>query len=128
MITQQGALYNFIHDSKLSQFLTHLQSSSKGKITEIIAIDTEGFTIALSQNTTDLYQGDEAKFLNTFPGGLDSVYISDIKYDESTQTFQSQVSFTLPKSIMPIGVVTFGVNIEKVIHNVDSEKHAKVVN
>ena len=115
--TQQGGLYNFVHNEKLSHFLAKLHTSSNGKITEIIAIDNEGFSIALSQNTTDLYQGDEAQFLNTFPSGAASVHVSNITYDESTQTFQSQVSFALPKNNAPVSVITFGVNVEKVILN-----------
>ena len=48
-------------------------------------------------------------------------YISDISYDESTQVFQSQVSFSVPEEISALGVVTFGVNVEKIIkyHNLN---------
>ena len=112
---REGILYNFVYKSALSQFLINLQNSSSTAITEIIAIDSDGYTIGLSKVTTDLYQGDEAKFLNTYPGGPGSIYISDINYDESTQIFQSQVSFSVPKEISSLGVITFGVNVEKII-------------
>jgi ABC-type amino acid transport substrate-binding protein len=112
---REGILYNFVYKSALSQFLINLQNSSSTAITEIIAIDSDGYTIGLSKITTDLYQGDEAKFLNTYPGGPGSIYISDINYDESTQIFQSQVSFSVPKEISSLGVITFGVNVEKII-------------
>jgi hypothetical protein len=110
-----GPLYDLIKNSKLSDFLADLQEKSQGAITEIIAIDTNGYTIALSKITTDLYQGDEAQFLNTYPGGANSIYIGDITYDESTQTFQSQVSFTLPTATSSLGVITFGVDVERII-------------
>ncbi|MBU2870592.1 transporter substrate-binding domain-containing protein [Colwellia sp. E2M01] len=133
--TQSGSLYNSINNSELSVFLSKLQKSSLDAITEIIAIDDEGYTIALSSITSDLYQGDEPQFLNTFPGGPNTFYIGDIKYDASTHTFQSQVSFALNykkldklndnvkeavvTSNSTVAVVTFGVNVEKVIqeHN-----------
>ncbi|TYK66868.1 substrate-binding periplasmic protein [Colwellia echini] len=136
---QDGSLYNFITTSQLSVFLSQLQNDSKGAVTEIIAIDNGGYTIGLSKDTTDLFQGDEPQFLNTFPGGAGTFYISDIKYDASTQVFQSQVSFalayqtadadktvnkdsknerrdnSLSNNDLSVAVVTFGVNVEKVI-------------
>ena len=112
---EQGGLYNFIINSKLSKFLADLQNNSNNTITEILVIDSDGYTLAVSQATTDLYQGDEPKFIN--PHGANEIHISDILYDQSTQTYQSQISFPLPKSMLPARIVTFGVNIKRVLHN-----------
>ena len=115
---EQGGLYNFIINSKLSKFLADLQNNSNNTITEILVMDSDGYTLGVSQVTTDLYQGDESKFIN--PHGANEIHISDIIYDQSTQTYQSQISFPLPKSILPARIVTFGVNIKRVLHNAPS--------
>jgi len=108
----QGDLYDFIINSKLSKFLAELQKNSNNTITEILAIDTDGYSFAISKVTSDLYQGDELKFIKSHGGT--KVHISDIVYDQSTQTYQSQVSFPLSKSMAPASVITFGVNIKRV--------------
>ena len=114
-IKSEGALYDFVIKSKLGTFLANLQERSNGGISEILIMDSDGYAVALSQPTTDLYQGDEQKFFKTFPHGKNSTFISDIIYDDSTRTYQSQVSFSLSNEISPIGVVTFGVNVEKIL-------------
>ncbi|WP_440877014.1 hypothetical protein [Thalassotalea sp. PLHSN55] len=107
-----GDLYELIMNSEFSKFLFEQQLSANQTITEILAIDTDGYAIAMSQATTDLYQGDEPKFINTH--GIDKVHVSDIVFDQSTKTYQSQISFSLPKSMYPISVLTFGVDIKKI--------------
>ena len=114
-INSEGTLYDFVIKSKLGTFLANLQEKSNGGISEILIMDSDGYAVALSQTTTDLYQGDEQKFFKTFPHGKNSAFVSDIIYDASTRTYQSQVSFCLSDEISPIGVVTFGVNVEKIL-------------
>lgn len=116
---ESGALYQFIMKSTLSLFLVDMQKSSNGNITEILAIDTDGYSIGLSQVTTDLFQGDEAQYLQTLPHDEPQIYISDVIYDDSTGTYQSQVSFSFQQAKSPISVITFGVNIEKVLSQQD---------
>lgn len=112
----EGDLYDYQLKSELAVFLANLQQASNGGIAEILLIEPSGYAIALSQPTTDLYQGDEDQFLKTFPYGKGAVFVSDIRYDDSTHAYQSQVSFTLSNTLgQPLGVVTFGVNIEKIL-------------
>ena len=100
--------------SDAAKRLLELQKS-QAYFFEIFLMDDQGANVAMTNKTSDYWQGDEAKFLNTYPGGPGSIYISDINYDESTQIFQSQVSFSVPKEISSLGVITFGVNVEKII-------------
>ena len=75
---------------------------SNGIITEIIVMDNRGMNVAISDRTSDFYQGDEAKYQETFLKGPDAVHVSELEFDESTQKIQTQVS--LPLSF--IGPVT----------------------
>ncbi len=102
-------------DNELSGFLAGLQESSDGLFTEIFVMDAKGLNVGQSDVTSDYWQGDEAKWKETFGAGKDSVHVSELEEDDSTQLLQSQVSVPVvdPASGAPIGAVTFGVNVEK---------------
>lgn len=87
-------------------------AESGGRITELFIMDARGLNVAASDITSDYWQGDEAKFQQTYPMGSDAVHISEVEFDESTSTYQGQVSFTLtdPASGEPIGAVTVGLD------------------
>lgn len=99
--------------NNLSAYLKKVQDESEGLFTEIFAMDAKGLNVGQSSVTSDYWQGDEAKWQKTYAVGADSLHISDVEQDESTQTFQSQVSIpVLDSAGNPIGAVTFGVNVE----------------
>ena len=102
-------------ESPLSEYLADAQDSSDGLFTEIFVMDARGLNVGQSDVTSDYWQGDEAKWKETYGAGAGSVHISELEEDESTQTLQSQVSVTVvdPSSGAVIGAVTFGVNVEK---------------
>lgn len=87
---------------------------SNGVITEIIVMDNRGMNVAISDRTSDFFQGDEAKYQETFLKGADAVHISELEFDESTQKIQTQVSLTVadPESGEPIGAVTLGIDLQ----------------
>ena len=96
-----------------SQYLVGVQEESLGKYTEIFAMDAKGLNVGQSAVTSDYWQGDEGKWQNTYLVGDGAIDIGDVEQDESTQTFQSQVSIpVLDETGTPIGAITFGVNIE----------------
>ena len=96
-----------------SAYLAEVQETSEGLITEIFAMDAKGLNVAQSSITSDYWQGDEEKWQGSFGAGADAVVIGEIEEDESTQTFQSQVSITVvDQNGNPIGAMTFGVNVE----------------
>ena len=81
-----------------------------GALTEIIIMDNRGMNAAVSNVTSDFWQGDEEKFLLTFGESPDALHVEDLEFDESTGRFQLQVSRTLvdPITGLPVGAVTFG--------------------
>ncbi|MTI04123.1 hypothetical protein E1180_01150 [Roseibium denhamense] len=101
-------------DNSLSGYLADLQDGSDGLFTEIFVMDAKGLNVGQSDVTSDFWQGDEAKWSDTYGAGAGSVHISELEQDESTQLLQSQVSVPVvdPDSGQPIGAVTFGVNVE----------------
>ena len=102
-----------VRDSQISQAMRAHVAESGGKITEIIVMDKRGMNVAVSDVTSDYWQGDEAKFQETFPLGPDAIHVSEIELDESSQIYQAQVSFTVTDSQgAPIGAVTIGLNAE----------------
>lgn len=96
-----------------SQSLLKAQEASAGLFTEIFATDAMGLNVAQSTVTSDYWQGDEDKFTMTFGLGADAVFLGEIEQDESTQTYQSQVSITItdPATGTPIGSITAGIDL-----------------
>ena len=99
-----------------SQMLKAKVEASAGRISEAIVMDNRGLNVALSGVTSDYWQGDEAKFQETFPKGADAVHVSEVERDESTGTYQVQASFTVtdPATGAPIGAMTVGLNAETI--------------
>lgn len=93
--------------------LRQIQEESAGLITEMFVMDAVGLNVAQSTVTSDYWQGDEEKFSLSYGVGADGINFGEIEEDESTQTFQSQVSITIvdPDSGAPIGAVTAGVDL-----------------
>ncbi|TYC55794.1 hypothetical protein FMN50_12265 [Rhodobacterales bacterium] len=100
-------------DKPLSSYLSEVQENSDGLFTEIFVMDAKGLNVGQSEVTSDFWQGDEAKWKETYPAGKGAVHISELEQDDSTQVLQSQVSVPVidPDTGDTIGAVTFGVNV-----------------
>lgn len=97
-----------------SDFLRRQVEASGGVITEVFTVDMHGLNVAASAVTSDYWQGDEDKYSQTYAKGAGAVHIGDVEFDESTQTYQAQVSLTLvdPATGQPIGAMTVGLNAD----------------
>lgn len=84
-----------------------------GSVTEAFIMDQHGLNVAASHVTSDYWQGDEAKYQETYARGAGSVHYGDIELDQSTQTVQGQVSMTIMDEATgePIGALTIGINL-----------------
>lgn len=105
-------LVDTLLNGSLSAFLRKHQEQSRGRITEVIVMDNKGLNVASSGVTSDYWQGDEAKFRETYFRGSGAVFVDKVTLDESTQTYQGQVSFALtdPATGIVIGAITVGLN------------------
>lgn len=101
-------------DGPAADFLRSQLAASAGVISEVFIMDNHGLNVAASDATSDYWQGDEAKFTETYGMGASAVHVGDIEYDESTQTYQGQVSMAIadPDSGAVIGAMTVGLNAE----------------
>ncbi|WP_085906075.1 PDC sensor domain-containing protein [Kiloniella majae] len=97
-----------------SKQLQLLKNNKNGLITEIIVTDNKGLNVAISDITSDYWQGDEDKWQKTLPVGPDAVFISDPDIDQSTQQFQIQISVTItdPENHKGIGSLTVGIDLD----------------
>lgn len=103
-------LIHRLMDTPLSDALRRLQLHSSELITEIIVMDNRGLNVAQSSVTSDYWQGDEAKWLQTFRQGTGAEHVGELGRDDSTGSIQIQVSRTISDSSgRPIGAVTVGV-------------------
>ncbi|MGP6086119.1 hypothetical protein [Antarctobacter jejuensis] len=107
-----GVLMNAAAD-----FLRGQVDASGGQITEVFIMDAQGLNVAASGATSDYWQGDEAKFQETYPKGAGAVHFGEIEFDESSQTYQAQISVTItdPASGDPIGAMTVGIDAESLM-------------
>lgn len=110
-----GPMIDEIMGNKLSNFLKQKAAESDGLFTEIFVMDFKGLNVGQSAVTSDYMQGDEAKWQKTYQAGPDAVFIDEVEFDDSTQSFQTQMSATVvdPATGQAIGAITIGVNVEK---------------
>ncbi|MEM1064148.1 MAG: hypothetical protein AAGJ74_01490 [Pseudomonadota bacterium] len=97
-----------------SDFLRGVVADAGGTITEVFIMDARGLNVATSGVTSDYWQGDEAKHSETYPNGAGAVHFSEIEFDESSQSYQGQISLSIvdPASNEVVGAMTVGVDAE----------------
>jgi len=102
-----------IMDSECGKHLRNIQNSAP-YYAEIFVMDNQGANVAMSDKTSDYWQGDEAKFKKSFAGGQGSVFVDEVEFDDSTQTYLVQVSVPVKDGDKVIGAITFGLDVDKV--------------
>lgn len=112
--TSHRPLIDEVLAREVSNFLKQAKSDSGGLVTEVFVMDNRGLNVGQSDVTSDFWQGDEAKWKNTYLVGPDAMFIDEIEHDESTQTFQSQLSMSIkdPATGEVIGAITVGIDVE----------------
>lgn len=103
-----------ILENAASDYLRSEIEASEGRVVEVFAMDARGLNAATSGVTSDYWQGDEDKFQKSHGAGAGAVHVSEVEFDESSQTFLVQVSIVVldPQSQAPIGAMTLGLNAE----------------
>lgn len=81
---------------------------------EIFVMDNQGANVAMTDKTSDYWQGDEAKFKKSFNDGAGAVFVDDVEFDDSAQAYLVQVSVPVKDGDKVIGAITFGIDVEKV--------------
>lgn len=80
---------------------------------EVFLMDNQGANVAMTNKTSDYWQGDEAKWLESFKGGQGAVHIGEVEFDESAQAYLVQISVPVMDGGAAIGAMTIGVNLDE---------------
>jgi len=81
-------------------------------VVEVILIDAQGANACLSRETSDYWQGDEAKFQKTFGEDRD-IFVDEPALDASTGTYAVQLSVLIRDHGEKVGVVTLSLKVRK---------------
>ena len=112
-------------DAGVADYMKAMMDSAAGKrlaelrdsepyLVELFLMDNQGANVAMSDKTSDYWQGDEAKFKKSFNDGKGAVFVDDVEFDSSSQAYLCQVSVPVKDGDAVIGAITFGIDIEKV--------------
>ncbi|MFH1985319.1 MAG: hypothetical protein ABIL58_26070 [Pseudomonadota bacterium] len=95
---------------------THLRAVQGGApyFAEIFVMDNQGANVAMTDKTSDYWQGDEAKFQKSFAGGAGAVFVDEVEFDDSAQAYLVQVSVPVVDGGKAIGAITFGIDVDKI--------------
>jgi hypothetical protein len=81
-------------------------------LAEAFVMDAQGANVAMTAATSDYWQGDEAKWQNSFKGGAGGVDIGKEKLDKSTNKVQQQISLpVIAADGTVVGAITLGVSV-----------------
>ena len=100
-------------DSECAKSLRKVQESAPF-YSEIFVMDNQGANVAMTDKTSDYWQGDESKFQKSFNGGKGAVFVDEVEFDDSAQAYLVQVSVPVKDNGKVIGAITFGIDIDKV--------------
>jgi hypothetical protein len=100
-------------DSECGKYLQKIQGSTP-YYAEIFVMDNQGANVAMTDKTSDYWQGDEAKFKKSFNGGSGAVFVDEVEFDDSTQAYLVQVSVPVKDGDEVIGAITFGIDVDKI--------------
>ncbi len=100
-------------ESECGRYIKKVQSSNSYFV-EIFVMDNQGANVAMTDKTSDYWQGDEDKFKKSFNNGDGAVFVDAVKFDQSAQAYLCQVSVPVKDGEKAIGAITFGVDIEAV--------------
>lgn len=95
----------------LSIYLTQIQAASLGLYTEMFVMDANGLNVGQSAVTSDFWQGDEAKFQQTYSVGADVTFIDAAEFHEASGTWRAQANMTISEGATPIGAITVEFNL-----------------
>ncbi len=103
-----------------NEFAKSLQENAVGKYlreiveesilyVEAFLCDKKGAIVGLFPITTDYWQGDENKFIESYGNGKGRIIFNPLSFDESTKTYSIQISIPVNDWNNTIGVLIVGI-------------------
>jgi hypothetical protein len=81
-------------------------------VVEVILMDERGANVCLSRETTDYWQGDEAKWRKTFVEGHDP-FVDEPALDASSATYAVQLSVPVAEGSRRMGALTLTLKVSR---------------
>ncbi len=100
-------------DSECGKYIRGIQNAAP-YYAELFVMDNQGANVAMTDKTSDYWQGDEAKFKKSYNNGQGAVFVGDVEFDDSTQAYLAQISVPVRDGDTVIGAITIGIDIDKV--------------
>jgi hypothetical protein len=85
-------------------------------------MDAVGLNAGQSAITSDFWQGDEAKWQQTFQVGPDAVFIDEVEIMEETGTEIRQLNMSIAQDGRVVGAITVDVNITELRRRYEAGK------
>jgi len=104
-------LISAVLSNPTSTYLTRVQAQAIGLYTEIFVMDDNGLNVGQSNISSDFWQGDEAKFQQTYDQGAGTVFVDEPEFRDDIGVWAVQVNVTIDSDGAPIGAATFEVNL-----------------
>ncbi len=98
-------------DSECGRHLSDIKAGAS-YFSEIFAMDQHGAIVAMTDKTSDFWQGDEAKFSESYKNGAGAVHIGEVEFDESAQAYLVQISMPVKHGDQVIGAITVGIDVD----------------
>ncbi len=95
-----------------AQFLRKVAEKHRPRYPEMFLCDNKGANVAVTQFTSDYWQGDEDKWIQAFDNGKGKVVIGEPEFDKSTRTMSVQVSVPVMDQGKAIGVLVVAVSLK----------------
>jgi hypothetical protein len=91
-----------------------LRALTKGDpfVLEAFLMDNQGALVCSTHETSDYWQGDEAKWQKPMKDGLEA-FVDEPAYDESTQSYALQISVPVQRAGARIGALTFTLKVPR---------------
>ena len=102
-----------IMNSECGKHLTKYQAEND-YCAEIFVMDNQGANVAMTDKTSDYWQGDEAKFIESYAGGKGAIHLGEVEFDDSAQAYVVQVSVPVRDGDQVIGAITFGIDVDAI--------------
>lgn len=108
-------LISAVLSNPVSSYLTRVQAQAIGLYTEIFVMDNHGLNVGQSNISSDFWQGDEAKWQETYSRGPGSVFIDEPEYRDDIGAWVVQVNVAIEMDGAAIGASTFEVNLTELV-------------
>ncbi len=109
--SEESELRNDITKNALAQVFKKKIESRSDKLSELMLTDKNGALLSAYPITTDYWQGDEEKFTQAIIN--QSIYVSDYKWDDSTNRYSFFLTIPLYSEDVFLGALIIGIDVTK---------------